>query len=634
MAYLFPRLLPAAAAELADTARRSTLEELRLRADYSHPALFYAATGGMRVPQTRLREIREAILGVATDHGFPHTPLGRSVSGFDVPVAEILHRDAGIIPAEAVVGDLWAFLSLIVMPDVAAWRFPKLHPERVQGVDVTRHVFGRLWWRAHLVHDHDAPREDLYALLAVLSESAFDQIYGRRVSLGASPHLVRSIIRVWEAADIPTTEVSERNLLRDFLMRLIRLRAFVSFESLEAEDLDDELRAALAESLHTLTRAADAEADDEVPPDSPAPTTAGPDSEAIPVGPTTGEHDRAGENAEHREAIAALGGPRVRQAPTAVDVCAGVGGQALGLEQAGFTIQATVDIDADSCVTLHHNRPDWHVIHEDIRRVDTTEHSRLNAVDLLCCGLPRSPYTMAGLQQAMSDPRDALEAALEMALVVRPRVLLLENIPTFQTDARFGEPRKRIQHAAQALGYELAWGSLQATDFETPQNRVHGFVVAMAPRDMRRFSWPTPTGRPAPSLGQTLLKSMAARGWPQAAQWAARAEAPAPLIVGGATGRGGADLGPSRAKAQWARVGVYGGSIGDDVPGPDFRLDLDAEPRHGLPRLTVEQVALLQGLPDEWTIRGKKTSAYRQVSQAVPPRLARELGQRIIAALD
>ncbi|MGW4516455.1 DUF6339 family protein [Streptomyces sp. NPDC004393] len=630
MAYLFPRLLPAAARDLADTARRSTLEELRERAGYSHPALFYAATGGVRVPQARLRELREAILGVATDHGFPHTPLGRSVSGFDVPVAEILHRDSGVIPAEAVVGDMWAFLSLIVMPDVAAWRFPKLHPERVQGVDVTRHVFGRLWWRAHLVHDADAPGADLYASLAVLSESAFDQIYGRRVSLGASPHLVRSIIRVWEAADIPTAEVAERKVLREFLMRLMRLRAFVSFESLTTGELDEELRVVLAESLRTLTRAEGGKTDDEDRNGASAPAPTRPESEGIPAGPTAGEHTQAGDTGGGT----AFSGHGVRTAPTAVDVCAGVGGQALGLEQAGFTILAAVDIDADSCATLHHNRPDWHVLHDDIQRIDSTRHPRLHGVDLLCCGLPRSPYTMAGLQQAMSDPRDALEAALQMALAVRPRVLLLENIPTFHTDVRFEEPRRRIHQTAQALGYELAWGSLQATDFEIPQNRVHGFAVAMAPENMRRFSWPTPTGRPAPSLGETLLKSMAARGWPQAAEWAARADSPAPLIVGGATGRGGADLGPSRAKSQWARHGVYGGSIGDVVPGPGFRLDLDVEPRYGLPRLTVEQVALLQGLPEDWVIQGKKTSAYRQVSQAVPPRLARELGRRIIAALD
>ncbi|MFE9963775.1 DUF6339 family protein [Streptomyces sp. 900116325] len=623
MAYLFPRLLPAAAAELADSARHSTLDELRERAGYSHPALFYAATGGVRAPGDRLRELREAVLAVAGDHGFPHTPIGRSVSRFDVPVAEILHRDSGIIPAEAVVGDMWAFLALIVMPDVSAWRFPELHAERVEGSDVTRHVFGRLWWRAHLLHDGDAERGELYASLAVLSESDFDQVYGRRVSLGASPQLVRAIVRVWRAADDPVVDVAKRTLFREFLMRIMRLRAFVSFESLAMEELDEELRAVLIETLGSVTKA-DSEAG-EVPPVPDLPAI---QDEGAPLAPMVGGYDQAA-----RHGRGTVTSRPVRRTPTAVDVCAGVGGQALGLEQAGFDVLAAVDIDADSCATLRHNRPGWHVVHDDIRRVDVERHPQLDSVDLLCCGLPRSPYTMAGRQQAMSDPRDALEAALEMTLVVRPRVLVLENIPTFQTDPRFEEPRVRIRRTAETLGYDMAWGSLQATDFEVPQNRLHGFVVAMAPEDMNRFSWPTPAGRPVPTLGGALQESMAARGWPQAAEWAARAGSPAPLIVGGATGRGGADLGPSRAKAQWARYGVYGGSIGDEVPGPDFRLDLDVEPRYGLPKITVEQVALLQGMPEGWAIQGKKTSAYRQVSQAVPPRLARELGQRIIAAL-
>ncbi|WP_031035167.1 DUF6339 family protein, partial [Streptomyces sp. NRRL WC-3725] len=100
---------------------------------------------------------------------------------------QVLHRDSGIVPAEAVAGDLWAFLSLVVLPDVSAWRFADLHRDRVLGTDVTRHVFGRLWWRAHLLYDEDGGREDLYASLSVLNESDFDQIYARRTSIGGGP---------------------------------------------------------------------------------------------------------------------------------------------------------------------------------------------------------------------------------------------------------------------------------------------------------------------------------------------------------------------------------------------------------------------------------------------------------------
>ncbi|MFD3718648.1 DUF6339 family protein [Streptomyces sp. NPDC058674] len=252
MAYLYPRLLPKAAVSLREECLERTVEELRGRADVSHAAVFYAATGGMRLPQQRLRALRQSVVGCAIDRGYPAPPARRQAAAFDIASAEILHRESGIIPAEAVAGDMWAFLSLVVMPDVAAWRFPDLHRDRVLGTDVTRHVFGRLWWRAHLLHDEGADREDLYAALSVLGEAAFDQIYARRTSIGGSPHLVRAIVRTWEVVDIAHGGVGERDLLRDFLKRVRRLNAFMSFDSLPEEVLDGELSALVGESLRAM----------------------------------------------------------------------------------------------------------------------------------------------------------------------------------------------------------------------------------------------------------------------------------------------------------------------------------------------------------------------------------------------
>lgn len=253
MVYLFPRLLPSAAKTLREAYLGKSAEELRSSADLSHTAMFYAATGGVRLPVRRLRDIRAEILRAAEERGFPASHNRKQAATFDITVAEILHRGSGIIPAEAVAGDLWAFLSLVLMPDVAAWRYSDLHRDRVLGSDVTRHVFGRLWWRAHLVHDSEAEEGDLYAALHILGESAFDQIYARRTSIGGSPSLVRGILRVWERIEVPRDEVRERDLLRDLLMRVLRLQAFVSFDSLTADDLDEELGRLADESLRALT---------------------------------------------------------------------------------------------------------------------------------------------------------------------------------------------------------------------------------------------------------------------------------------------------------------------------------------------------------------------------------------------
>ncbi len=305
----------------------------------------------------------------------------------------------------------------------------------------------------------------------------------------------------------------------------------------------------------------------------------------------------------------------------------------MGLEQAGFDVTATIDIDQDSCETLSHNRPHWYTIHGDLKRIDPLDHAPLDHADVLSCGLPRSPYTVAGKQLATEDKRDTLQAVLDMASFVRPRVLLLETIPTFLKAAKFDAERQKVQDAAADLGYQMTSAVLSATDFGVPQRRAHGFILAMHAEDLSCFGWPAPSPGPCPTLGQTLFDSMCSGGWPEAAEWAAHASEPAPLIMGGATGRGGADLGASRAKAIWARWGVYGGSIGDSVPGPDFRLNREVEPRFGLPKLTVEQVALLQGFSPDWKIWGRKTSAYRQISQATPPPIAAALGREVARAL-
>ena len=95
---------------------------------------------------------------------------------------------------------------------------------------------------------------------------------------------------------------------------------------------------------------------------------------------------------------------------------------------------------------------------------------------------------------------------------------------------------------------------------------------------------------------------------------------------GGSKKHGGPDLGPTRARAAWAELGVDGLGIADEIPGPDF-------PAGRRPRLTVAMVARLQGFPEDWTITGRKTAAYRQVGNAFPPPVARALGTAIASAL-
>jgi DNA (cytosine-5)-methyltransferase 1 len=307
---------------------------------------------------------------------------------------------------------------------------------------------------------------------------------------------------------------------------------------------------------------------------------------------------------------------------TSLEICAGAGGQALGLEQAGFAHEAVVELDADACETLRYNR-EWKVIEGDVANVDGRAFAH---VDLLAGGVPCPPFSIAGKQLGSDDERDLFPQALRLVEEIAPRAVLLENVRGLGT-GRFEGYRAQVLDRLRALGYDTWWDLVQASDHGVPQLRPRFVLAAMRPPWARRFRWPEPQPVPPPTVGEALGDLMAARGWPGAAAWARRAAWIAPTIVGGSKKHGGPDLGPTRARAAWAELGVDGLGIADDIPGPGFPADKR-------PKLTVAMVARLQGFPDDWTITGRKTAAYRQIGNAFPPPVARALGTAIAAALN
>jgi DNA (cytosine-5)-methyltransferase 1 len=316
------------------------------------------------------------------------------------------------------------------------------------------------------------------------------------------------------------------------------------------------------------------------------------------------------------------------------ELCAGGGGGALGLEQAGWIHEALVEIDPDACATLRAARPAWKVIEDDIRCVDGRQ---LTGIDLVSGGCPCSPFTTGGRRLGSGDDRDMLPAAMRIIGEARPRAVLLENVPGL-LGARFALYRHGVTTALEELGYAWSWRVVQASWFTVPQQRLRAVLVAAAPPVLARYRWPAPQG-PAPSVGQALGETMAARGWEGAPAWAARASSLAPTLAGGSRLHGGPDLGPTRSKRAWRdRLGVNAFGLADQVPGPgEFdRATTPAELRQGtagLPKLTVPQAALLQGFPPGWAFTGSKTSRYRQVGNALPAPVARALGEALGEAL-
>jgi hypothetical protein len=248
MSYLFPRLLAGQAEPLHESYRHLSLEELTRRAATRHPSAVYVATGGDRVPESALKELRSLVLALAAEAGFPGESDRERRAVFDRRLATAVHASMGLAPAEAAAGDVWAFIALVLLPDIAYWRYPKPPVDRVLGTDLTRHVVGRMWWRAQLIHSPD--EEDPYAALNILGEDAFDRIYSRRRALGGSPYLVKAILRVWDGLD--RQGLRYRDTLEDFLKRLLRLAPFVMFESLSEASLDAELRVIARETVTAL----------------------------------------------------------------------------------------------------------------------------------------------------------------------------------------------------------------------------------------------------------------------------------------------------------------------------------------------------------------------------------------------
>ena len=306
---------------------------------------------------------------------------------------------------------------------------------------------------------------------------------------------------------------------------------------------------------------------------------------------------------------------------TAIELCAGGGGQALGLEMAGFHHVAAVEYESQYCITLRTNRPHWNVIEDDIRNFRSSDYS---GVDLVAGGVPCPPFSIAGKQLGSDDERDMFPAALKIIETIRPRAVLLENVPGLAA-AKFENYRRLLLAKLSKYGYTPFWEVLQAADFGVPQLRPRFILVALQEPYARFFEWPKPSG-PFRSVGESLQDLMAANGWTGAKAWAARAMAIAPTIVGGSKKHGGPDLGPTRAKKQWLELGVDGMGIANEAPDASF-------PENGCPRLTVRMVARIQSFPDQWEFAGKKTIAYRQVGNAFPPYVARAVGLALKRAL-
>jgi DNA (cytosine-5)-methyltransferase 1 len=303
-----------------------------------------------------------------------------------------------------------------------------------------------------------------------------------------------------------------------------------------------------------------------------------------------------------------------------IEICAGAGGQALGLEQAGFQHVALVEIESAACITLKTNRPHWNVLECDVKEFSAQQYY---GIDLLAGGVPCPPFSVAGKQLGHKDERNLFPEAIRLVKECMPKAVMIENVRGLLAP-KFEAYRNDIKNELESMGYICQWKLIQSNHYGVPQLRPRTLLIAFKREYASFFKWPIGVVAPPPTVGQALLEEMSSNGWEGAKDWAGKANDIAPTLVGGSKKHGGPDLGPTRARLAWSKLAVDGMGLADEAPPKGFE---------GIPKLTVKMAGLVQGFPSDWIFYGKKTPAYRQVGNAFPPPVARAVGIAIKQAL-
>jgi hypothetical protein len=242
----YPRLPRSAAESLLNEQRGLPVDELPALAATSYRQQEWHPTIPTRVSEQQLQQLRTDVIGIATENGYPILqPRGRHVP-FDQMLAVHLYEQMGIVPAEAAAGGIWSFLALVLLPDIAAWRFPDRHRNRFIGADLmigssNRHVFGRLWARVHILGAEAS---------SGLGEDNVVNLF-ERPTFGGDPRLARAIGEMHIRTIAAGRVIQSQELMRDAMKRLRRLAVLISFGALG----DDQLKGLLEEVFTTSAAA-------------------------------------------------------------------------------------------------------------------------------------------------------------------------------------------------------------------------------------------------------------------------------------------------------------------------------------------------------------------------------------------
>lgn len=248
MSYLsYPSISMARAAAILADVSAERVEDLRDRAGRPHPYV-EPALGATPAPNEVMEKLSESIRQLAIDNGYPEARSRSGIRHFDRPAGALLHDMMRISPADAAKPEVWNFVTLILLPDVAAWRFPTRESYRMMGAGYGetksrsgRNAFGRLWWATEVL-GYEATLEAADAAGEPLGEDEVVSIMERTAAIAPSALIARTIAghgRKFFSANQGKLDLSRMNFFRELAKEITRLRALYNISALPEDQVQE-----------------------------------------------------------------------------------------------------------------------------------------------------------------------------------------------------------------------------------------------------------------------------------------------------------------------------------------------------------------------------------------------------------
>lgn len=330
-----------------------------------------------------------------------------------------------------------------------------------------------------------------------------------------------------------------------------------------------------------------------------------------------------------------------------IELFAGAGGLALGLEQAGFEHIGLIEKDKDAVNTLKLNRPNWNILCDDITEIADKNLEHLFGIkkfelDLLSGGAPCQSFSTVGKKMGLEDIRGTMFYYYATFLMkLQPKVFLFENVKGLKSHNK-GNTYKVISEVFQEAGYTITNALLNAWDYGAPQKRIRFITIGVRNDLAKNHKYDFPIAHSyKPTIKDIKLELNPDKT--RCAQYSEKYSKVAALVPPGGCW---SDIDPEIARefmgASWFLKGMKTGILRRfklDEPcyavmtTPSGRYTGRCHPLEIRP-FSYRENARLQTFPDDWHFTGSLTSKYRQIGNAVPVTMAKELGVKIIELLN